>query len=158
MSAVVVLVCPQCSQYNPAGQNVPSNARPRSLNFPQLIASFFSLVPTFLKPMAYELEKIVPFSDVMKVDVQPDGLVRTFGISTQEKPDKDGEICVYDDAVKQYTVWSDAFERATKAAGQEISKGNVHIMPSGQMGGKVTDLTFDAGSWRRKDQGGVRQP
>lgn len=95
---------------------------------------------------AFTFEKISPFSGVHKVSETADGHVRTYGIVTNEDADKEGEICDYADAKKQYMAWSSAFENATKAAGQEISKGNIRVQHGSQMGGKAIDIKFDDAS------------
>ena len=49
------------------------------------------------------------------------------GTATAEVPDKDGEICDYESAKKAYQVWSKEASESTKAAGQEISYGNIRL-------------------------------
>jgi hypothetical protein len=93
--------------------------------------------------MAYpDMEKFVP---LMKVEDDPtDGLAIAAGIATAEIPDKDREICDFNDTVPLYRAWSEEAFKATSAAGQEPSLGNVRIMHGLEAGGKVTKLDFQA--------------
>lgn len=87
--------------------------------------------------------RFLKFIPLAKVEEAPDGSTRAYGIVTGESPDKEGEICDYDFAKKSYQVWSDDAAASTKAAGQEISLGNIRLQHTLQIAGKATKLDFD---------------
>jgi hypothetical protein len=60
------------------------------------------------------------------------------GIATAEVPDKDGEIADYKWCkTKAYPAWSKEASESTKAAGQEVSYGNIRVQHTLEIGGKV---------------------
>jgi hypothetical protein len=68
------------------------------------------------------------------------------GLVTAEVPDKDGEICDYKLAKAAYLEWSAEASESTKAAGQDVSYGNMREMHQVQFGiaGKVAaPVVFD---------------
>jgi hypothetical protein len=61
------------------------------------------------------------------------------GLATAEIPDKDGEICDYEYAkAHSFPDWSNEAAQSTKAAGQDISYGNIRLQHSLEMAGKVS--------------------
>lgn len=86
-----------------------------------------------------EMDEFKKFIQLVKVDEQTH---TTWGIATSEVPDKDNEVCVYDEAKKAYTKWSEDYIAKTSAAGQDVSMGNVRIMHGLEIGGKVIKLEF----------------
>jgi hypothetical protein len=66
-----------------------------------------------------------------------------YGISTAEVPDHEREICDFASAKAAYASWSDGFAKATAAAGQDLSLGNIRLMHTGTVAGKATGLDFD---------------
>lgn len=84
--------------------------------------------------MPFELQKIMPLAKV-------DEATRTvLGICTEEIPDSEDEICDYAAAKADYIRWSTEKYAATKAAGQDISYGNIRLQHSKAMGGKVLEM------------------
>jgi uncharacterized Zn finger protein (UPF0148 family) len=68
------------------------------------------------------------------------------GLVTAEVPDKDGEICDYSFAKIAYLDWATEASASTKAAGQDVSYGNMREMHQLQFGiaGKVAaPIVFD---------------
>jgi hypothetical protein len=65
------------------------------------------------------------------------------GLATAEEPDLDGEIAVYADTKPQYIQWSNDAATSTKAAGQEVSLGNIRIQHGMEVGGKITAINYD---------------
>jgi hypothetical protein len=86
----------------------------------------------------FELLKIMPLAKV-------DEATRTvYGICTAEVPDSENELCDYTAAKADYTRWSKEKAAITKAAGQDLSFGNVRLQHSSTVGGKVIEMpTFD---------------
>lgn len=83
------------------------------------------------------------FIPLLKVEEASDGSTRAYGIVTGQSPDKEGEICDYDFAKNSYQEWSEEAAAATKAAGQEISLGNIRLQHTLQIAGKAIQLDFD---------------
>lgn len=84
------------------------------------------------------MRKFIPLT---KVD---EATHTVYGLVTAESPDKEGELCDYDGAKKAYESWSSEFEKATTAAGQETSFGNIRLQHTITPGGKVTEpVVFD---------------
>ena len=76
------------------------------------------------------------FLPITKVDMQAHTIV---GLATAEVADKDGEICDYQSAKEvAYPEWSNEAASSTKAAGQEISYGNIRLQHTLEMAGKVS--------------------
>lgn len=84
-----------------------------------------------------KLNKFVP---LLKVDEETH---TAYGVVTGEEPDKEGEICDYAYAKKSYQAWSGEAEQSTKAAGQDISLGNIRLQHSLQIAGKAVKIDFD---------------
>ena len=81
------------------------------------------------------------FTPLVKMDEKTHTV---YGLVTAESPDKEGEIADYGDTKKQYEAWSLAKYSSTKAAGQEVSYGNVRLQHTLEMGGKVAKpITYD---------------
>lgn len=59
--------------------------------------------------------------------------------AADETPDKAKEIFDYDTSKPNFEAWSKGFEVATNG----LSKGNVRVMHTKTVAGKVTDLLFD---------------
>lgn len=87
--------------------------------------------------------RFLKFIPLAKVEEAPDGSTRAYGIVTGESPDRDGEICDYAFAKKAFKSWSDDAAASTKAAGQEISLGNIRLQHTLQIAGKAIELDFD---------------
>lgn len=66
------------------------------------------------------------------------------GVSTAEIADQEGEIADYQGCQRAYAIWAGEAAASTKAAGQDISYGNIRLQHGSQIGGKVTDFpSFD---------------
>jgi len=89
--------------------------------------------------MPFDLIKSFPLTKVS----EENGRHVAYGVVTAQVPDKDGEICIYADTKPHYQSWADASIRATKAAGQEESLGNIRLQHGMEIGGKATRLDFD---------------
>lgn len=87
--------------------------------------------------------RFLKFIPLAKVEEASDGSTRAYGVVTGESPDRDGEICDYSFAKKAYKAWSDDAASSTKAAGQEISLGNIRLQHTLQIAGKAIQLDFD---------------
>ena len=66
-----------------------------------------------------------------------------YGEVTGEKPDADGEICDYKFAKQSYRTWSEESAANTKAAGQDVSLGNIRLQHTLQIAGKAVQLDFN---------------
>lgn len=76
-------------------------------------------------------------------DKKDDEECTIWGIATKQTPDLDDEVCSYDTAKPVYIAWSEKAAKRTKAAGQQLSLGNLRIQHSIEIAGKVTKLHFD---------------
>jgi len=81
-------------------------------------------------------KKFVPFA---KVEEGPNGSAIVHTRATREELDSQGEVVGIDASVAAWTDWSKWYEKTTKAAGQEPSKGNVRAMHEPIGAGKVAD-------------------
>lgn len=93
----------------------------------------------------HKLLKGFPLSAVRDV-VKVDGTIRheVAGLVTAEVPDKENEICDYDDSKPFYVAWSDDMYNATSTTGQDPSRGNVRLQhDASKVGGKVLLITYD---------------
>lgn len=86
------------------------------------------------------MDKLAVFGRIVKVDL---GSRTVEGVAMDETPDRDGEIYDYNSSKPYVKAWANGFAEATKAAGQEISYGNIRAMHDNIAAGKVTDLNFD---------------
>jgi DNA-directed RNA polymerase subunit RPC12/RpoP len=67
-----------------------------------------------------------------------------YGVMTCEKPDKQGEIFDYDGGGKaDVQRWSDEAVASTRAAGQEVSLGNIRLQHGLEIAGKATLIRYD---------------
>src|SRR5271156_2873720 len=88
--------------------------------------------------------KLLKAIDYFRWVAKDDGTHVVEGIATSEAVDKDGEIADFKDTAQAIKVWSDEAAESTKAAGQEISLGNIRINhDSKQIGGKVTAVDYN---------------
>ena len=70
-----------------------------------------------------------------------------YGIMTCSEPDKGGEIFDYDGGGKaDVQRWSDEAVASTRAAGQEISLGNIRLMHGLEIAGKAIQIDYDDNS------------
>lgn len=88
------------------------------------------------------MDKLTAFGRITKVDLRT-GIVE--GIGADETLDRDGEIFDYNSSKPYIENWSNAFAETTKAAGQEVSYGNIRSMHANIAAGKVTAINFDDG-------------
>lgn len=89
----------------------------------------------------FELVKYFPLVKIVEGDGETPHTV--YGLATCEKVDKDDEICDYAGAKKSYQAWSKEAEESTRAAGQDISLGNIRYMHRTIVAGKVTKIRYD---------------
>lgn len=80
------------------------------------------------------------FVQLTKVDAETR---RVWGRATQEVPDRSREIFDYASSKPLFEKWSSAIAEATKAAGQEISLGNVRAMHGKVAAGKLVEIDFN---------------
>jgi hypothetical protein len=80
------------------------------------------------------------FVQLTKVDAETR---RVWGRATQEVPDRSREIFDYESSKPLFEKWSSAIAEATKAAGQEISLGNVRAMHGKVAAGKLVEIDFN---------------
>lgn len=66
-----------------------------------------------------------------------------YGIATSEAVDCDGEIADYDGSKEAFSEWSSDFLTRTTAAGQDASLGNIRLMHSLELGGKVVKIDYN---------------
>lgn len=66
-----------------------------------------------------------------------------YGRAADETPDRQGEIWDYESNKPLWQAWSQAAAKATEAAGQEVSLGNVRAMHGPKAAGKVAEIDFD---------------
>jgi hypothetical protein len=80
------------------------------------------------------------FARITKVD---EAKREVWGRLVQEVPDRAGEIFDYETSKPHFKAWSDEFAKATEAAGQEISLGNMRAMHGKVAAGKFTHVEFN---------------
>jgi len=85
------------------------------------------------------MDKLTVFGRIVKVDLAKHTVE---GIAMDETPDRDGEIYDYNSSKPYVQAWAQSFADTTKAAGQEVSYGNVRSMHSNIAAGKLTDICF----------------
>lgn len=86
------------------------------------------------------MPKINLFIPISKVD-EAKRLV--YGVASREELDKTNEIFDYDSSKPFIQAWSDSFAQTTKAAGQEVSYGNLRAMHKAISAGKLNEpVTF----------------
>lgn len=90
--------------------------------------------------MEPELDKLHTFGIITKIDLAK-RIVS--GVAMDETPDRDGEIYDYNSSKPYVEKWATTAAENTKAAGQEVSYGNLRSMHANVAAGKLTDLTFD---------------
>jgi hypothetical protein len=66
-----------------------------------------------------------------------------WGVLAEEAPDKSREIFDYASSVPHFKAWSEQFQKATVAAGQEESKGNLRSMHEKIAAGKFIAIEYD---------------
>ena len=77
--------------------------------------------------------------DILQID---DATHSVYGRATSEMPDRDGEIFDYNYGKQAFIKWSNETLKQTTTAGMEPSLGNMRIMHSLEVGGKITRLDF----------------
>lgn len=86
------------------------------------------------------MDKLTTFGRITKIDLAKR---EVSGVAMDETPDRDGEIYDYASSKPYVQAWAKGFEEATKAAGQEVSYGNIRSMHDNVAAGKITGLNFD---------------
>lgn len=84
--------------------------------------------------------KLLKYYPLVKIDEKTHTVT---GMATAEEVDLDREIAVYADTKPQYIQWSSDAAASTKAAGQDVSLGNIRVQHTSEMGGKVTAVHYD---------------
>lgn len=77
---------------------------------------------------------------ITKIDVERRLVI---GRLAQEVPDRAREILDYDSSKPYFKAWSEGFAKATTAAGQEVSFGNLRAMHGTIAAGKFTRVDFN---------------
>src|ERR1017187_2047767 len=90
-----------------------------------------------MTPRRFELEKRFDIAEVN------DATHTVSGIAASETPDGDDEIWDYTYGKQAMEKWSNNCLASTTAANMEPSRGNVRIMHGLELGGKITQLSFD---------------
>src|SRR6266404_290349 len=104
------------------------------------------------------------YAPITKIDVAKQLVI---GRLPQEVPDRAGEILDYESSKPYFKSWSEGFAKATAAAGQEVSFGNLRAMHGKVAAGKFTRVEFndaemaidviakvvDANEWNKCEQG-----
>lgn len=87
------------------------------------------------------MDKLTVFGHITKVDL----VKRTVeGVAMDETPDRDGEIYDYDSSKQYVQNWANTQAENTKAAGQEVSYGNLRAQHDSKIvAGAIRSLTFD---------------
>jgi hypothetical protein len=80
------------------------------------------------------------FAQLRKVDLETR---RVWGRATQEVPDRANEIFDYESSKPNFAKWSADIAKATEAAGQEVSLGNIREMHGKVAAGKVVEIDFN---------------
>jgi len=80
------------------------------------------------------------FLPLLKVD---ESAHLAWGVACSEAPDSDGEIADYAASKAEFMRWSEDFRERTAKAGQATSLGNVRLMHSMTIAGKITRISFD---------------
>lgn len=87
------------------------------------------------------MEKLTVYGRIVKVDLAKQEVT---GVAMDETPDRDGEIYDYESSKPYVQAWSNGFADTTKAAGQEVSYGNIRSMHSNIAAGKIVEpIQFD---------------
>jgi hypothetical protein len=86
-----------------------------------------------IAPAAGEMRFHIP---LVKIDVERRLVI---GRAAQEVVDKSNEIMDYASAKPQFEKWSNSFSSATNG----LSKGNLRVMHTKHVAGKIQDLSFD---------------
>jgi hypothetical protein len=89
------------------------------------------------------MSKFQKFFPITKVEEQGDGTLRVYGLVTEQKPDRDREVCVYEKTKPFYQATATEMLKATSVEGMESS-----IMPLREMHqldavGKGVAMDFD---------------
>ena len=110
------------------------------------------------------MDKLTVHGRIVKVDLA----ARTVeGVAMDETPDHDREVYDYDGSKQYVQNWANGFAATTKAAGQELSYGNVRAMHNRIAAGKITSIDFadtsktvsivtkvvDDAEWQKVEQG-----
>ncbi|MCE5246650.1 MAG: hypothetical protein ABFD84_11240 [Candidatus Polarisedimenticolia bacterium] len=66
-----------------------------------------------------------------------------YGVAAAEEVDKSGEILDYESSKPLIAQWSEEARKATEAAGQETSYGNVRVMHGMTVAGPLRSIEFD---------------
>jgi hypothetical protein len=80
------------------------------------------------------------FVPITKIDIEKR---QVWGRAVQEVADRAREIFDYDSSKPLFEEWSSGIAEATKAAGQEVSLGNVRAMHGKVAAGKLSEITFN---------------
>jgi len=80
------------------------------------------------------------FIPILKVDAANR---EVHGVMAEERKDKSGETFDYESSKPYVKAWSEEKAQSTKAAGQEISFGNVRGQHGKTAAGKLVSITFD---------------